>query len=600
MIARLLFGLACLLMLAGCSLSTTSRMRDIDLDKPAVLPEIPANGEAYPLQPPNAERGAALYAEKCVACHGVGGAGDGVRAAQIKSQGKLVANLALAARQRAVKPVDWHTLITVGRIQNLMPGFSGSLNAQDRWDVLAYVWSLGANTADLTAGRATYAERCASCHGASGEGKPNTPGFTDGRWLAETSLLELNSRMLNGDAHKNVKLRDDEPARQQVALAVRAFAYVHADPAALRAARIDGAGVLELQAINASPNAPPIGALPVTLRALDENGEVFSRTATLDASGKTTFAQLPQRADYFYQAELDYSGGLFFGAPVQVLTDTKVTTGLLPIYETTADASAITINTLLYAVQDVREGELTVVEVYEFDNPAERAYVGENRRSLKISVPDGATNIRFDGLGFGKRFVQEGDVIFDTDVTTPGAPAQRITLIYDLPYRDQRAIRRKVFYPVGRWTVFLPDPDGFAGTPVRATGALKDDGRRAVDGVNIRIYSGSGTVPANGELAFEVSGQPLGAERPGNDGRAIGLALMALAVTLGATLLLFLRVRALRNLPATPAQLRQQFLSQIVALDEEHAAGKFTDQEHARERERLLAVLRDIWSARRG
>ena len=66
-----------LLALTGCSLAGSARGAPIDLNAPAVIPVAPADGERYPLAAPSAARGAAIYGEKCAACHGASGAGDG-------------------------------------------------------------------------------------------------------------------------------------------------------------------------------------------------------------------------------------------------------------------------------------------------------------------------------------------------------------------------------------------------------------------------------------------------------------------------------------------------------------------------------------------
>lgn len=601
LIVTLIAGAAGVILLAACSTATDSRIRQIDLNQPAVIPTAPADGESFPLAPPSAERGAAIYAEKCAACHGTGGAGDGARAAQIKEQGRVVANLVNPARARSVKPSEWHTTITVGRIQNLMPGFSGSLNGQDRWDVQAYVWSLFTPKASLDAGRAIFAQQCATCHGPAGiPDKANVPSFADGRWLAEASLLDIAGKMIQGDAHKDIKLGESE--RLQTADAVRALAYAHADPAELRVARTSGDGVLVLGLANGTPGGRAATDIardgaPVILRALDQNGEVFSRTAPLASNGIVTFTGLPQRNDYFYQAEYDYADGRFYGAPTQLFTNTQTVTDIIPIFETTDDAKNISINNVLIAVQNIGEGELTMVEIYEFDHAGDRAYVGTNGRTLRISAPKDAQNIRFDGLGLGKRFFQDGEVIYDTDVTAPGTPAQRITMIYELPYREGATIERKLLYPLQRWNVFLPDTTDFPGTPLTAAGtsasALKDEGVRDADNVKVRIYAGE--KPAGDTIRFELRGQPLGVAQPGADTAAIGVALIGLALTLGLGYLLMMRVRTIRAQMRSPLQTRQLLLRQIAELDDTYAAGKLKHTDYAAQRARLKEELREWW-----
>jgi mono/diheme cytochrome c family protein len=119
--------------LTACTIAARPTLPTDSLLTPAALPAPIADGESAPLAPPDSRIGASIYAEKCAACHGVTGAGDGPRAGQIRSQGGQVANLIDPARMRAATPTEWHQLITDGRLTALMPGFSGSLSAQERW-----------------------------------------------------------------------------------------------------------------------------------------------------------------------------------------------------------------------------------------------------------------------------------------------------------------------------------------------------------------------------------------------------------------------------------------------------------------------------------
>lgn len=591
--AALLSGalLVAMLALGACSSAPPSRIEQINLDQPAALPTPPANGEAFPIQPPSVVRGAAIYEEKCVACHGLGGEGDGSRSQQIRAQGRVVANLTNPALLRAAKPYDWHVVITAGRIGNLMPGFSGSLNAQQRWDVQAYVWALGTKPDVLTNGRTAYAAQCASCHGASGEGGSG-PGFQDGRWLAEASLLDMATRMARGDAHASIKLNDD--ARFALAQTLRAFAYEYAEPAGLLQARTTGAGTLEVRAVNLTAGGPQLGNIPIVLRALDQNGEVFSRTATLDSGGVAMVRDLPQRLDYFYQAEVDYGGGRFYAAPAQLFTTTQSVSAVLQIYETTTDARDVKLNNVLFAVRDVGEGEITVVEIYEFDNAGDRAFVGgADKRTLRVTVPKDAKNLRFDGLGFGRRFVQDGELIYDTEVTVPGAPAQRITMIYELPYRGETVIERKVFYPLSRWNVFLPDTQGLPGEPLRVDGPVQDRGVQEADGTRVRLYSGNG--PFGDTVRFSIAGRPLAQPQPGEDQRSLAIALMALAVALAVCAYLAYRVRTIRMQFFTPERGKQTLLSQLAALDDAFAQGKVKPADYQRQRAQLKDELKGYW-----
>jgi mono/diheme cytochrome c family protein len=591
---RSMFLAAAALFLAGCSLATDARLPGLDLNQPAAAPVALPDGERFPLLPPSTERGADIYAEKCAACHGDGGTGDGARASIIREQGRNVANLVNPALRRAVKPRDWHSVITVGRIQNLMPGFSGSLNAQQRWDVQAYVWALGVPATVQSTAQADYQRSCASCHGPAGEGSATGPTLSRPEWHADTSLLEISSKMAAGEAHAPLQLSDQ--LRADLADVVRGFGFVYASPDALRERLTRGDGAVRFNFVNGTPGGSAGAGLPVTLRALGENGEVFSRTATIADNGVVSFDNLPQRNDYFYQAELEFKGGRFFGPPTQIPTTTQVVSDILPVFEPTTDASGITLGNLLFAVQNVSEGELTIVEIYEFELTGDRAYIGENRRTLRISAPKDAKNVRFDGLGFGARFVQDGDLIYDTDVVAPGSPAQRITLIYEWPYTPGKRFERTVFYPVKQWNVFMPDNAGFAGEALAAQGSqLKDEGVRDAGGTRIRLFSGQPVAGNTPTFGFDITGRPLAQPRAGSDNTALGLALIGLAIAVVAAGLAFSRVRAMRQRLKMPHQTRQTLLKAIAELDEQYAAGKLRAQDYTEQRQQLKRDLLDVW-----
>lgn len=593
-----LTGLA-LAWLVGCTVSPRPVLPVEVLLTPAVLPTPAVDGEAIPFLPPDAAAGAAIYEQQCVACHGPDGKGNGPQAAVIRAQGRQVPSLVESARARAVSPGEWHRTITVGRIQNLMPGFSGSLNGQQRWDVLAYVWALGTSPQTLEAGKRLYAQQCAACHGDNGEKAFGEPAraFNDTRFVATYSLLEIANLMQRGEAHQGVQLSEAE--RFQVADVVRSFGYRYADPQALRLARTNGDGSIALQVVNGTPGGKVPSEGEVVLRVYDAAGEVFSRTATLDASNTVTFTNLPRRETYFYQAELTYAGGTFYAAPIQL---TEATTGtvrdVLPIFETTEDDAQVRLREVHFFVQAINEGSITMVEFYTFDNLSDRAYIGKpgpdgKRRTLKLSRPAQARNLRFDGLGLGQRFFEDGDALYDTDVVIPAAGATQIAMLYEVPYRDQFAFERMVFYPTDAWDVLLPD-FRVPGEPLRVVG-LQDRGLQQLSSGSVRVFVGRGALQPGDVMRFRLEGRVRGAPQPGADGRALGFGLLTLGLAVGLVYFLLMRARAIgaeqRAMPLT----KQGLLSRIARLDEDYAQGKITETSYREQRALLKSLLREVW-----
>lgn len=87
-------------------------------------------------------RGAVLFAENCSLCHGARGRGDGVRQAGFAHP---PANLADPGWQRRATPRRVFAVIREGVPGSGMPAWAG-LDADQTWDLVAYVLSLGKET----------------------------------------------------------------------------------------------------------------------------------------------------------------------------------------------------------------------------------------------------------------------------------------------------------------------------------------------------------------------------------------------------------------------------------------------------------------------
>ena len=124
--------------------------------------------DPFPARPPSLARGAAVYQEQCVQCHGAAGRGDGPKARHL--EGPPPASLADRAVMSDVSPVDVYRKLTIGVAGTAMPQFEEALSPEDRWAVAAYVATLRADERMVREGEGLYASHCASCHGATGRG----------------------------------------------------------------------------------------------------------------------------------------------------------------------------------------------------------------------------------------------------------------------------------------------------------------------------------------------------------------------------------------------------------------------------------------------
>lgn len=92
--------------------------------------------------------GARLYAQHCTACHGAGGAGDGELAAKLPGPLPNFTDAQLAAVR---EPQAWFNIISNGNLAALMPPWKDRLSVQERWDLVAHLYSLSGNAGRVPA-----------------------------------------------------------------------------------------------------------------------------------------------------------------------------------------------------------------------------------------------------------------------------------------------------------------------------------------------------------------------------------------------------------------------------------------------------------------
>src|SRR4029453_17079361 len=123
--------------------------------------------EPLPPDPPSVARGQAVFSENCAGCHGAHGDGGGDEA---KRLGLKPASFIDQEFMRGETPRDFFNVITLGRRRAGMPEGAQALSVQQRWDLVAYIWSLAHSPGALAEGQGLYLAHCGGCHGATGAG----------------------------------------------------------------------------------------------------------------------------------------------------------------------------------------------------------------------------------------------------------------------------------------------------------------------------------------------------------------------------------------------------------------------------------------------
>ncbi len=187
--------------------------------------------ETAPPAAPSAARGRVLYADNCAGCHGPQGAGDGPDA---RSGEMTPADFTNVVFMRRETPLDFVTLIGLGHRRRGMPEWSQSLGTQQRWDLVAWLWGRQHSAADRADGARVWRERCAACHGASGQGVAGravdltSPGSLGDR--SDRTLFVRLSRAPHVEAFAGLS----DTARWQAVGHARALSLGGAEPAPAR------------------------------------------------------------------------------------------------------------------------------------------------------------------------------------------------------------------------------------------------------------------------------------------------------------------------------------------------------------------------------
>jgi high-affinity iron transporter len=156
-----------------------------------------------PARAVNLSDGRAIYDRSCASCHGERGLGDGP---QSHGMNPAPPPIGTAAQMHGVSPAMMYRIVSIGIAGTPMAGFAGSLTAEQRWNVVAYVNSLRTTRTQELEGEGLYTQRCASCHGVTGAGDgvyarsltKLPPEIGSVAWQMEHSDEEIVGVVLNG------------------------------------------------------------------------------------------------------------------------------------------------------------------------------------------------------------------------------------------------------------------------------------------------------------------------------------------------------------------------------------------------------------------
>jgi mono/diheme cytochrome c family protein len=540
---RTLLPLLVLLSLSACSFSLAE---DITPPPGAQQPVVVAStrealtGPLYPLVPPDPAAGAANFARSCAPCHGDTGRGDGPSATDLPIPVGAIGTTGVA---RPSTPAEWYALVTQGDLERYMPPFRNMTDRQ-RWDVIAYVYSLSAPAESIALGQELYQDNCAECHGASGRGNgPEAANlataprdFTDQEFMAESSAVDMYAAIMQGMEPVMPAFADQLEAAQVWAITdyLRALTFT-AQTLPTEAAQVEettkpsaeageaypepvetteaseptattnpsGLGTVIVTLVNGS-GGEVAGDTTVTLYAFDNMQMAFTQTLNSGENGVYTFENVEMLPERAFLAGVDYNGGTY-GSDVATADPAVPVINLQIItYDTSADTSVLTTDRL-HIFFDFSDPELLqVVEVYIISNPTNQAVVSAEPGGPVVffPLPEGYQNLQFENGTLGERYLETSGGFVDTTSVPPGMSQYQVVFAFDLPYARRLDFSQAVTMSTSAVVIMIPD------NGVKLSGdVLQDGGVRDFQNTTYRMYNGS-NLSIGSELAFTVSGKP--------------------------------------------------------------------------------------------
>ena len=579
----------------------------------------PTAAPVYPMVPPDPQAGAAIFAEKCAPCHGSTGMGDGPQSAALS-----VPPAALASPDvfRSALPTDWYDLVTNGNLERMMPPFN-SLNDRQRWDVVAYAYTLGTSDAELAQGKQIYTAECESCHGKAGQAS-GAADWTDPAVLAKLSNQQLFDAISNGQSNMPAFAdKFTEGERWALSTYVRNLSFTKVGASGVSTAQQSATPsaatpeatsdsqtsatpevtetevVLEPFTIQGKLTLPAGSTLAagtnLALEAYDSMNFISSVETAAQPDGSFVFENVEALAGRVYLVSLTYDGVPYSSDPIHM---TDVVAGQpvaveIAIADTTTDASRLTVERMHVFFDFPTDTQtLQVLELYIIDNPTGKVVVsaGDGKPVVNYELPEGASNLAFQDGELGARYVLTDTGFGDTEPIPAGSGFQ-VLFAYELPYTNKLKLDLKIALPVQAAVVMVPE-----GLKLK-NDMLVSSGSTAMQGMNIEVFTAA-NLAGGSTLTLNLSGRPGTSTTSETDNNWVAVLIggVVLLAALGGAGWFILRQR---KAPVTVDPYQENLSNEkpedvmdaIIALDDLYQAGKLPKEAYEQRRAELKARL---------
>ena len=600
----------------------------------------------YPLVIPSAEKGEEIYEENCVLCHGQAGLGDGSHASQLPN---AVPPIGTASVVRKASPDDWFKIITTGKMEGSMPAFR-SLTDRQRWDVIAYVYSLSTSADTISHGEKVYRERCFSCHGEKGAGdgpqaaslEEKPQNLHDLSFAAKKSNLDYYTAIKDGVEPSMPAYADDFDETTLWALVdyLRSMTFKIAKAAPSEEdqhAEADGTTMESTNTVNedlqktSATLATPLsveansavtetitqtlgtisgavietggGEVPpgteIILHAFDKVQQVYTTTTQLMDDGTYLFSDVEMPIGRTFVTTVEYQGATYGSRIVTIQQETDALDMPIQVYETTTDTAKVSTDRLHLFFDFIDEHTLQVGELYIISNNSGKTLVPpeEGESTLKFYVPEEAVNLQTENGSIGDRFIATDTGFADTIPLYPGSGNYQMMYSFEIPYDKKLVLELPLELRTDAVVILVPEN----GLKIKGD-KIQDIGTRDAQGVVYHMYSAGNFSPGD-VLTLTITGKihtgvDLATDNQNN--LLIGAGALALALIV-AGVWMFQRNKRINQESEdekcdeyiSESSTAEEIMDAILALDDLFEAGEIPEEAFIERRQALKARLRE-------
>lgn len=588
---------------------------------------VPTLGPLYPASAPDVANGEMIYAEKCAPCHGETGLGDGPQGKELPV---TVIPIGLPETARKATPARWYGVVTQGNLDRFMPPFA-SLNDQERWDVVAYVFTLHTTDDELETGKNLFEKNCADCAetftnqemmsalsadqivGMIREGGDDFPAFgsdlTDDEVYAVAAYIRTltfappAAPTVDSVTETPVAAVAETPSAEETpADGGQAQVTPEADgevtPEATEEVEAASAGKVSGLIENRTGNNLP-SDLVIKLRGFDHGTdpsagpqEIINLETTVNEDGTYLFdVEIVESQIYLTEVEVD---GLSYQSEFAVVPadTTELTLPTIVVYETTEDFSELQIDSLEIFFDLASEDTTQIFTVYNISNASGKTILvkmGDGQNVPFIAFPEGASGLGYEATQGSAAFLPTADGF----AMPPSETSYGLIAFASLPKAKEIQISQPALLSVKAVTLYLPEG-------VEAEGAgLSDLGIQSLQNINFHIYTAAG-FDKGASLDFTLTGKPkdtaVAPDVTQNSTLLIGIGGLGVALVLAGA---WLYLRDKNKLDEEfddeddeEFEDSESIMDAIIALDDLHRANKISDEAYKKRRAELKNRLR--------